>query len=282
MFSKKVLIFYHIAKTGGVTLDSILRRHYSAKESVFLNYGIDPDCVQRLKDLAESEKREIKYLHAHMVPLDTLDLFMSPVSIVFFRHPVDRVVSEYYYIKRTVEHPLYHIFQQQNVTLQDYVEGDLNRGAVQNGQTRLLSGITGADWVTGSADLHDSALDLAKKNLEKYSFLIGLTERFDEFLILFKYVFGWQFQDLLYRRLNVKSKRSKSLSIPSELLYQIELRNQLDLELYHYASEQFDRLTQRNVTNLRVKILYFKWLNVAFNSKFSVGHLIRQKKIPVL
>ncbi len=91
---------------------------------------------------------------------------------------------------------------------------------------------------------------MAKQNLDECLF-VGLTERFQDSVFLMAYVFGW-FPIADYQSLRVASKRSRKEDVPPNTLDAIAHANQLDLALYEYGRERFQRDYARMVHELHI------------------------------
>jgi hypothetical protein len=84
-------------------------------------------------------------------------------------------------------------------------------------------------------------LDEAKRNVEEQFSVVGLTERFDESVVLLGQAFGWQ--NLVYEPVNVWESPPPA-ELPPETLRRIEDENWLDRELYEFAKQRFARLVE--------------------------------------
>lgn len=276
----KLLIFFHIAKTAGTTLHSILTRNFQDNEIISLNYGLNPECLTEFKNLSEDKKFKTRYLHAHMTPFGIHKYLPSSNYdyVVLLRDPIDRVISEYFYICREKDHPLHQTFIDKNITLLDYVTSDISLAAVQNGQTRILSGIKGVDWATGCGPVSHDTLDKAKENLQDHFTLVGLTEQFDEFLILLKRKLGWKTHHLLYQKKNVTSNRPHKQGVPRQVLRLIEQNNELDIELYEFAKQRFNDLIATQDIFFKKELKVFQTWNRAYNQTLKIRASLRPVK----
>src|SRR4030067_55468 len=114
-----------------------------------------------------------------------------------------------------------------------------------NEQTRLVSGI---DSEFGKCT--SEMLEAAKENLKKYFTVVGLSEYFDETVLLMKLAFGWKLPIRLslkkivsgtsspfYERTNVSINRVRRDELSEDDLSAINKFNELDIQLYEYAKE---------------------------------------------
>ena len=83
-------------------------------------------------------------------------------------------------------------------------------------------------------------LERAKANLRKHFPIVGLTERFDETLVLLKRAFGWKHIYNFPRQVN--RDRPNKESISPDTLNLIAKYNELDIQLYKYAEGMLDKL----------------------------------------
>lgn len=125
------------------------------------------------------------------------------------------------------------------MSLQDFVRKmmDINE---TNLQTRWISGCVDFDSVMPPyGDLPANALDLAKENIENSFSVCGLTERFDESLLLLQKIFGWK--NVYYKTTNIGKRRLSKAQLPSSTLRLIEKNEESDLALYEFADERLTR-----------------------------------------
>lgn len=127
-------------------------------------------------------------------------------------------------------------------------------------------------------------LALAKQNLRSGFGVVGLTERFDETLLLARQRFGWR--KIFYVRRNVVVGRPHREEIPVDTRELLDQVTQLDRQLYAYASDLFQEQTERlgagHARQLRVFRFYNGLLNhlanrVGVQRVLDVGrHLLRR------
>lgn len=102
---------------------------------------------------------------------------------------------------------------------------------VDNDQTRRISGL---EPEVGKCTR--LTLERAKENLRRHFTVVGITERFDETLILLKRSFGWS-DKLHYYPKNRNLGRPPVSSLSRETVRAIRERNELDVELHRFADE---------------------------------------------
>mgnify|MGYP001031531163 CR=1 FL=1 len=233
---KQVVIFIHIPKTGGTTLQRILEKQYKTNNIFKIKAEYFHESIEEFKNILESKRREIRLLEGHMF-FGLHEFVPMPCSyITLLRNPIDRIVSHYYYV---IQHPNHYLHQDvvsHKMSLKDYVCSGIST-ELDNGQTRLLSGIEDPiDFGQCSFEI----LEKAKNNLKYHFAVVGLLERFNESLVLMKKKFNWKIP--LYIHANQTRNRPQSNTFSQDTLKAITKYNQLDIELYEYAEQLFDEL----------------------------------------
>jgi hypothetical protein len=114
---------------------------------------------------------------------------------------------------------------------------------MDNGQTRMLSGIRSIDTILGHDDIPPHALEAAKSNLASMP-CFGLSENFDESLLLFQKSFGWR--NITYRSVNRAPRQAARSEISDEVRRVIAQYNALDMELYEYGQKLFAERLQKH------------------------------------
>lgn len=206
-----------------------------------------------LKDyyaLADSERKKLKVITGHS-SFGIHDLHDSYSYITLFRNPVKRVVSYYYYILSNSDHYLHDILVKNQMKLHDFVTGKLSV-ELDNIQTRQLAGAKNIEF--GQCD--DELLAKAKANLDAFYPVFGITERFDESLILFKNYFGWTFPPF-WSTVNASNKSGKDRKPAPEIENYIRQANRYDMELYQYALAKFDKLIADQGPDFKTQVASF-------------------------
>jgi len=226
--SEPTVVFLHIGKTGGTTLRRVLRRQYTESEMMVVRARARPreETLADFAELPEAERARPRLILGHTV-FGLHELVPRPSTyITLLRRPVSLVLSQYGFVRRTPGHR--HHQAAQGMGLEEYLASGLAQ-EMNNSQTRALAGAVDVPYGENPPEL----LKLAKRNVEEHFRVVGLTERFDESLVLFGLAFGWS--RLSYVRANVASKRV----VPSPAgLAEIERLNALDLELYDWAERR--------------------------------------------
>jgi hypothetical protein len=252
--SQPLIIFLHLPKTAGSTLARIIERQYTAS-SILPLYG--SSLGEELAAIPQQGMDRLRILTGHLY--FGVHSFSSRPStyITVLRDPVDRVISHYYFVRRDPSNYLYD--SARKMSLREFVESS-NQQEPNNDQTRLLAG----KCDTSSFGIcTDDMLNMAKRNLAEYFAVVGITEEFDRSLILMKRILGWRTP--FYTKQNVSQHRLRKGDIPLETLRVIQDYNKLDIDLYRYAKELFDKQIRSQSRSFEGELQRFKKLNGAYS-----------------
>jgi hypothetical protein len=240
------LVFLHVEKTAGSTINSMLGLNYPRDRSIRVN-ALNKSLDEALEKTTLAERARARVIRGHMPYGAHLHIPNHCEYITVLRDPVGRVVSKYRHILRSnLLQPMRERVLREKISLEEYVESGMDEFQTENYQTRLLSGrhFEAPD---------QKALQDAKDNLEGF-LLIGLTERFEETLALFRRTLRLRWPFYLTRNVAPPFEPSKrALEIIGE-------RNQLDLELYEFARNLFVEHLSRQTRSFRAEVsIYRAW-----------------------
>lgn len=235
-------VFMHIPKAGGTTLQHIMSKAYLPNQLIHAN---GPEIIRHpgvLFNMRRKEPRPIITGHFDRGGLVYEFLNDRPIiHFTMFRDPVKRVLSHFNYLKTRQGHRTHS--KVKDLTLEEYVTSSIREAC--NKQTLRILGYSSEDAWERSLTDPEPLLEEAKQVLEQEFTFFGLTERYTEFLLMAKMLLGWQ--DIVYQRRNTSNRNSEakqiieSNPISEEALQLIRDRNQLDIQLYAFASELFDQ-----------------------------------------
>lgn len=229
-------VFIHIPKTAGATVTGIIKRQYKP----FYPFPLDApkyrfhfvrnpqelDAFGQWYDsLPPRIRHHLPFIYGHMMFQYDIERFLNRPCryFTFVRDPVERTLSHYYFYLRatnTADAP--------RVSLEAFA----HRGDMKNYQTR---------WLTSAAGFQGSPqqmLEAAIDNLENRFFFVGITERFDESILMLQNLLHWKTP--YYFKVNEAKMRPRRDQIPPETLEQIKACNTLDQQLYEYALKRFN------------------------------------------
>jgi hypothetical protein len=124
--------------------------------------------------------------------------------------------------------------------------------------TRFLSGKDRDEVAYGKCS--QEMLDLAKNNIQRHFLAFGLTEYFDESLIFFKRLLGWQ-KFPFYQKKNVHQQKSGRPELSSREQEVLLKYNHYDIELYEYARQLFESLLMKEEQSFQDEVALFKQKN---------------------
>ncbi|HEU4354061.1 MAG TPA: hypothetical protein VFT27_00590 [Actinomycetota bacterium] len=225
MSDRSLLVFVHINKTAGTTLRQILRSSYGGRHAdVEPWHGPWEDPPFSTPDL-----RRVRRLYPRLASVaghrvtgytELEEPGTQMRYVTFLREPISMCASRFQYQLD---------YRKKERVFEDWIRNDWVRDA----QTQRIGGTT-------------SAAD-AIATIEKREMFVGLTERFDESMVLLRALRAPDL-DIRYERANV----AKSSRIAKELLSDpvtrrmIEEANQADLELYEHVVRELYPSFQRD------------------------------------
>ena len=230
-----VVLFLHIPKAGGSTLGEYVYNQCCAPDSngddplsagvAYLEYGFikPPELVvpEQVVDLLS--RRDLRAVIGHFW-FGLHEHVARPCRYVtLLRDPVERVVSLYYYAKL-----------EETMSLEEFARKPPFR-EVDNDQVRRIAGVN-----PPVGECTREMLDLARENLRRHFDVVGTTERMDETLAQLKVKLGWNREIDSYPR-NVNAARPSASVLTREAVEAVRARNELDYELWRYASELLDQ-----------------------------------------
>jgi hypothetical protein len=220
-------VFLHLPKTGGSSMSDMLNSIYHDEYR-----RINPDALAR-SVISNHGKIMYKAVLEHYA---LSDAFYNDISgpfnhVTVLREPVDRVISQYYFLRRETSHHLHRLAREH--TLGEICGSDLiYTMGMSNVQTRRLVGSL-ISMNPRVALLH------AKENLREAFTFFGLFDKLDEFLAVCKFGLDWP-DDVTLPHVNV-SNRPTHEEISPEIKQMILEKNRSDQLLYSYAEEVYAR-----------------------------------------
>ncbi len=204
--SHRVLIFNHIPKCGGSSIEACLKDNFG--ENCF-------KIVDPLKWIALKNDLERRYPTGSVacygyatIGIHTLFPDKEPHYLAFFREPFDRTISLYNYLILNGMYPV--------VKFNDFIDD------IKNPITRYIAG--------------ELDISLAKDRLKSFYSAIGILEEFGLSLQLFANSFSLNINKKFFLNKNpINVQKSKFLKW-KDAFYDT---NKMDLALYDYAKERF-------------------------------------------
>ncbi|MDP7527511.1 MAG: sulfotransferase family 2 domain-containing protein [Candidatus Marinimicrobia bacterium] len=261
------LIFLHLPRTGGTTLRDILFRQYPADET-FENKTLT-DTDDNFNERNMDEKSGFKLIKGH-VYFGIHQFIPQPCSYFsMMRYPIERTISAYNYIKNRPSHQFHELANK--LSLGEFIESGQNQ-MVNNGQTRLIAGRHTALEIPFN-EMNTDHLEQAKANIVEKFILVGLTDRYNETLLMLKKLLKWKTPT--YSIANAVKRDDKTKQIDVQLKELIIEYNQLDLLLYDYVSALFDEQIKKYPMVLE-ELEKFELKN-RFTGKIQIGARLKRK-----
>ena len=169
------LISIHIPKTAGTSFRNILKEVYGDEAVIRLDISLKTQEVRINEQLYHEENLppETQVIHGHFSPALLIQRFVldtTPKMITWLRHPVDRVISNFYYLEKRLKEELQEeikgldILSKMQRKLMEYAQDEINR----NRQHKFLAGV----------------------RLEDLDF-VGIQEHYSEDLKSLSHLFNW-------------------------------------------------------------------------------------------
>lgn len=212
------LVSIHIPKCAGTSFRNILKTVYGEEGVVRLDIDLQKHVLKVNEQVFEQKKlsRKTRVVHGHFAyPLlkERFELKEHVPVITWLRNPVDRVVSNFFYLEKRLKEELdeegkgLNILRKMQRSLMEYAADEFN----QNRITKFLQGTTLAD------------IDF-----------VGIQEYYKEDLEAMAKQFNWPSYEYLHVN---KTGGGYHDRVSEEQREQIAKWNRADMELYHAALE---------------------------------------------
>lgn len=248
-----ILIFLHIPKTGGQTLTEILDQVYRPEKIYTIDYADPGRALDCFRNLPPEKRAGYSLIRGHTA-FGLHKILARPARyITFLRNPVERAASLYAHVQRDPGHYLNE--QVRNMSLFEFATSSLT-AEVDNGQARLLAGFNASPSGQRPPDLEERAITAMREHF----LFVGLTERYDESLLLLANRLGWP-RLPSYRALNVNPKPVTVTSLTPEEMAKIEEFNSIDRQVYGYARDSFEKAIRQAGLLHNMRLRFYRMRN---------------------
>ena len=230
----ETVIFHHIPKTAGTTFYSIIESQFP-KEAIYTINGNQLEhekSIESFKNLNPHELSKVKILKGHNVfGLDKY--FPQPCTyFAIIRKPELRFISSYYSMLRGKQSLPERIeFINNKPPLEEYInQGDLYFG--HNSMCKIIINRQEKDLIITN-EIYNSILQKLEDNFS----VIGLTESFDETIVLANKEFNWNIN--FYQRKNEAGNYNKE-ALDKKYIKLYKEKNPYDVKLYEFLETKFN------------------------------------------
>lgn len=228
------IFFDHIQKTGGTSVNHLFFE-------IFGKNNVSP------KVFGLSFKSALMLYYDKTVINGHFNFFVGDslpkgyVSLTILRDPVKRAISQYCAIRDAPDSG----FSVSSAAIKQLELKDL---VIDSVYSRLFSNAQAKHFASFFHQAPqmlppDELLDLAKKGLNQFD-LIGITERIGEFAEFFKLLIGAS-EECQISKVNVTLRRMAVSDLSKDAQELLAIHNQVDYELWRYASTLFDQKTKK-------------------------------------
>ena len=265
---KDLFIHLHIPKTGGTTLRDIIQRQYRAEKILMIPKLDESENI--IKEISASHINQLKLIQGHLKYGIHNHFHRRAKYFAIIRDPINRVLSTYYYVLSQKNNPQNLSTANNQMTIYDFVQSGVNPFLI-NGQTQLISGKTGE--IDNPIIESEELFSLAKENIENDFLFLGITEMFDETILILKNMLGWHMP--YYSIANRTKKKPNYDAVNPTIISFIKEHNQLDIKLYNITKTSLlNRIAEENDI-FQDRINKFKKINKLLNPLFSYSRAIR-------
>ena len=209
------IIFIHIPKTGGTTINSAMNETYWQTKPGYNYRHILSDKSSNSGDIF-LKKNKKKY--------------QNDKIFMMLRHPVDRLISEFYFINNRNEFT--HLIKTKPKTFEEYVK------SVQT-QNYVINFLKGNRMYSTLRPTQEDLISIID-SIDSIPIHVGIFEQFSESLSFFTKHVGLEWKkDIPIKRMTIRRPKIENLS--QELIQLIEKNNALDLELYNHCLNKFQQ-----------------------------------------
>jgi len=220
MSKPRKILFDHLPKCGGRSLNAYLDLHYS-KRKTFSVY--DSEAIDKFKNLSRFKRYKYDLVRGHLARRLLDYVHPESLKVTILRDPVDRVVSHYYYVKRSPSHYLYP--QVVELNLDEYVQRNLG-GELRNFYTVYFSGLPLRD----AEQNPEESVAMAAEALSRYD-AVGFLDDFASFAAALRRRAELK-RPYRNKKLNATPNRPGIDEIEPAIISRIKQANHLDIALY--------------------------------------------------
>jgi hypothetical protein len=219
-------------------MQEIITRNYSKNSIIHIP---NLKASNLFTDLPFAKKENVKMVKGHFpFGIHGEKLPNDVIYTTMLRNPVDRIISAYYYILERPNLPIHQKIVDGNLTISKFMTSGI-KNVIENGQTKMIAGNIDIEYGT----CHEMIYQKAIQNIESYFPVVGITEKFDESVLLISNSFDWN--KTWYAKVNrTKNKVPKEKISPADIEL-IESYNKWDIKLYEYCLQRLNAQWEKQI-----------------------------------
>jgi hypothetical protein len=220
------ILFDHLPKCGGSSLNKYLEAHYPRRKIFSLNTYALPSSLENFRKLSQKKRYGYDLVKGHMAHKLLDHVHPECIKVTVLREPVDRIVSHYYYAKGSPSHYLYSHIHSNQMSLVDYANSNLS-AELRNWYTVHYSGLTSQEAERNPRESIDKACETV---LTRYN-IIGFLDDFSFFADTLRKQANFRYA-YTNTKINVSEGRPRVENLEASIIDKIKQINYLDIELY--------------------------------------------------
>lgn len=224
------LIFMHIPKAGGMSMRQVMARQVIGQPAYLFN-TLNTYSIDRFVEKPQAERDALRYVGGH-IQFGVHRFINNPsVYVTMFRDPREHLISFYYFFRKTPSAWAYDLIKDKSF------EEFLQMRRMQTIQLNYTVGFDeephpehGGIGAKRNYSLPvEERIALAEQNIRQHYGAIGLTDRFDESMVIMRQRMGWKNVHYLYKHYNKGRPRGEETG---DIKAMVEHYAQPDIQFY--------------------------------------------------